>query len=91
MEDLGRAARQNIHRAHIVPLIFDRLKEDPLAGELYEGELMVALSNFYLDYWKANPGHATGMRTIIDGFGNDVPEEIQEPVEDILRMLARAQ
>lgn len=42
--DLCRAIRQELFVKQLMPVAFNFLKEDPLAGENYDGELITALS-----------------------------------------------
>lgn len=42
--DLCRAVRQKVCISQLMPLILDVMIEDPLAGDLYDGELIAALA-----------------------------------------------
>jgi hypothetical protein len=53
--DLARACRQNIFPSAVVPICLLRLEEDPLAGDLYDGELLLALKGLPRDYWATHP------------------------------------
>ena len=44
VEDLCRAIRQKLFTDQLMPRALEVIKEDPLAGEYYDGELIVALS-----------------------------------------------
>jgi hypothetical protein len=48
---LARACRQNIFPPAVVPICLLRLEEDPLAGDLYDGELLLALKGLPREYW----------------------------------------
>lgn len=54
--DMARSVRQKMHLDLLLPLALARLKENPLAGELYEGELMAAVSGVDPAFWDARPG-----------------------------------
>ena len=54
-EDLSRACRQELFLNHIVPLAIVRLEEEPLVGEMYEGEMFVAMKSIPILYWKDHP------------------------------------
>lgn len=41
--DLARACRQKLFLEHVVPSVVFRLVENPLAGDLYDGELLSSL------------------------------------------------
>src|SRR5579885_3320983 len=49
--DIGRAIRQNIHLGHVVPLALHRLLSEPLAGDMYDGELLASLKSVPREYW----------------------------------------
>ena len=51
VEDVCRACRQEIHVEHIVPIALEMLGHDPLAGEMYDGELIESLGNIPTSYW----------------------------------------
>jgi len=55
IEDICRACRQEFDISYILPLAFQKLIEDPLAGELYEGELANAVAMISTSFWKNNP------------------------------------
>ncbi len=40
IEDISKALRQNIHLEQVIPLALKRLQMEPLAGEMYQGELL---------------------------------------------------
>ena len=44
VEDLCRAIRQDLYIDHLMPRVLEVMKDDPLAGDYYEGELIAALS-----------------------------------------------
>jgi hypothetical protein len=52
--DLARSCRQNIHLGVVVPLCLEVLAREPLAGELYDAELLSAVMGVPQDYWQAH-------------------------------------
>jgi hypothetical protein len=57
--DLSRAVRQELYLEQLLPFAIARLQEDPLAGDLYDGELMKAVSEVRDSFWRAHaPLHA---------------------------------
>jgi hypothetical protein len=52
--DLARACRQAIFPEAVVPVCLDRLEVDPLAGDLYDGDLVRALKGLPKDYWRTH-------------------------------------
>ena len=55
LADLARACRQNIYPEAVVPFAVDALEEDPLAGEMYDGELVRSLAKVRAAYWVSHP------------------------------------
>ncbi len=53
-EDLCRACRQAIHMDHVVPIAAAHLEEEPLAGDMYDGELIVAMRSIPANYWMSD-------------------------------------
>lgn len=49
--DLCKALRQAVHLEAIVPLVIDKLKADPLAGDMFDCELLAALSRVAPTFW----------------------------------------
>ena len=52
VEHLARACRQDLFFEEVVPFCLRKLEEEPLAGELYDGELVLALRRGHGDYWR---------------------------------------
>lgn len=49
--DLSRACRQQLYPRHVVPISISRLEANPLAGEVFDGELLVSMKSVPNDYW----------------------------------------
>ncbi len=84
--DLCKACRQEIHLEHIVPLAIDALEKKPLAGELYEGELLAALCGLPRKYWSEHHVEADrtlGIATQADK-QHDLIEDVKVTVHDFL-------
>lgn len=80
LEDLCRAIRQRIHHEELVPIALLRLAREPLAGDVIEGELLVALRAVDEEYWSRHREEAEKCRGIVDVASPDTPEELQEEV-----------
>lgn len=52
--DLARSCRQQLWLDHVVPVMVDRLHQEPLAGDLYDGELLVALREVPEAFWQSH-------------------------------------
>ena len=66
--DICRTVRQLLYFEYVVPLAVELLEKEPLAGELYEGELFMSFSSIKDGYWKSHPYLAER----ISRFGNQV-------------------
>jgi hypothetical protein len=66
LEGICKACRQQIHLEHVVPLALRILKAEPLAGEMYDGELLVSLKSVPLDYWPAHHDHVLPLKPIVE-------------------------
>ena len=52
---LARACRQDVFSEFIVPFCLNELENDPLAGDMYDGELVLALKKEHQSYWRDHP------------------------------------
>ena len=50
--DIARSLRQSLFPDFVVPVAIRHLRENPLAGDLYDGELLVSLRNVGGDFWR---------------------------------------
>src|SRR5947209_19417686 len=50
-EDLSKALRQQLYPELVVPAAIHTLKSAPLAGELYDGEMLAAMKSIDKRYW----------------------------------------
>ena len=65
IEDLRITIGQNIGLHYLVPLAIQELEQDPLAeGDMYPGDLLVAMLRVRSEYWVAHPGEADAVATI---------------------------
>jgi hypothetical protein len=56
VEDLRLIIGQGFHLDYLIPLAVEKLTEDILAeGDLYKGDLLVAVTNSRQDYWDKLP------------------------------------
>lgn len=86
--DLARSIRQNLFLEHVLPKAEVYLRDDLLAGEHYEGELLYAIS--LLSKTQANP-----VKTILDQINTylsaldktDLDSQSLESIERIARLM----
>ena len=90
LEDICKACRQQIHLEHIVPIALQHLQADPLAGETFDGELVVALRCVPREYWPDRPDQARALVSILDRVlsGNAADNDVRQDVEDLLTKVA---
>lgn len=55
VEDLARACRQGLYPEAVIPRCLEVLAGEPLAGELYDGELLAAVLGVPRNYWRQAP------------------------------------
>jgi CDI immunity proteins len=64
--DLSRACRQSLYVEHVVPYAITFLEKEPLAGELFDGELVVAMKFIPEAYWKAHIDLSERLREVFE-------------------------
>jgi len=82
--DLCRAIRQRLFITSLLPIASKSVSNDVMAGDLYDGELLVALSALHKDEWLADLSSAGNILAEIssaDLSGQDV-----QLIQDISRL-----
>ena len=64
--DLARCCRQKLFLEHVVPVVILRLKANPMAGDIYDGELLAAMQKVGKKYWQAHSEQAQQLRDTIN-------------------------
>ena len=64
--DLSRACRQMLYLSHVVPAAVKRLLSEPLAGDMYDGELLVAMKSIPIDYWQTDRASAEVLANVVE-------------------------
>ena len=85
LADIARASRQQIHIDQVVPVALRFLQQEPLAGDLYDGELLVSLKSVPAGYWKTHAADAAALRSIAvaalqrhEGVAEDLRRDVAE-------------
>jgi len=84
VEDIAKACRQQIHVEHVVPIALRLLQSEPLAGEMYDGELLVSIKSVPTDFWSAHKTEAAALKSICDelskreGLSADLLQDVAE-------------
>jgi hypothetical protein len=86
LEDVCKACRQKIHLEYIIPLSLEILESEPLAGEIYEGELLVSLKSAPKEYWLKHTDQANSLSILIKKIVKSVttPRDICEDAKELL-------
>ena len=89
VEDICKACRQNIHLDYIIPLALSTLSADVLAGEMYDGELLVALKSVPPEYWSRHDAEkhvflAVARKVLASTIATS---DVREDAQDIIRRL----
>jgi hypothetical protein len=90
IEDISQALRQNIHLEHVVPLALKRLQLEPLAGEMYEGELLASFKSVPADYWPKHPTERQSLNLVISAVLQEAEatDAIRQDTDELLRTVA---
>jgi len=90
IEDIAKACRQRIHFEHVVPLALRLLQADPLAGEMYDGELLVSLKSVPPDYWSKNQNERQALKSVTESALREesVTPGVREDAQELLRTVS---
>jgi hypothetical protein len=80
VEDISKAIRQNVYLEQVVPLALRLLKSEPLAGELYDGELLASLKAVPSQYWSQHEDERLSIKSAIEA-----ALRMEETTEDVRR------
>jgi hypothetical protein len=65
-KDLGIACRQELYLEFVVPFVLARIELNPLAGDMYDAELLIAIAGLPRQFWVNNLATANTLRTLLD-------------------------
>ncbi len=88
--DLCKACRQRLYPEAVIPMAIEILRKDPLTGELYDGELLVAMKCVERKYWLAYPSQAKEIATIARSVIGQVDRELQIELEELIALLEKS-
>jgi len=85
IEDIAKALRQQIHPEHVVPRALQILQTDPLAGEMYDGELFASLNGVTPDHWVNHSDDTALLRLVIERLLPDptIADDIRRDAEEL--------
>jgi hypothetical protein len=74
-KDFGIACRQQVYMEFVVPVLLSRLKSEPLAGDMYDGELLIAIAALPKQFWTDNTVARNALRTFLDSIVVETNDE----------------
>lgn len=87
--DLCRACRQQLYLGHVIPVAVARLQVEPLAGDMYDGELLVAMKSVPIDYWRTDQKSAGLLVSIVqDAKRLSDDDDIVSDADELARRLS---
>ena len=87
IKDISRACRQSIHLDQVIPIALDFLEADPLAGEIFDGELLVAMKAVPFAYWRDNQTQRDQLLDIIHRCKLGLSGDIKKDADDLVKRL----
>ena len=90
VEDICKACRQQIHLDHVVPIALRILQSNPLAGEMYDGELIASLKSVPGNYWSNRSDEGAIVRRILERAISVEPglDDVRQDAEELLRRIS---
>jgi hypothetical protein len=88
--DLCKACRQQLYPEAVVPVAIETLRKDPLAGELYDGELLVAMKFIDRQYWSAHPSQAAEIAIIAKSIMKQADDELRTQLRELIALLGNS-
>ncbi|MBK0097471.1 hypothetical protein IBT49_15915 [Erwinia sp. S63] len=90
LSDLCRALRQRVCVEQLMPLVLDILDEDPLAGEIYDGELIAALATLKNEESMCHKEYLIRILKSINKIDiNNVERDVQDEIKMINEMASK--
>lgn len=89
-EDICKACRQRIHIEHVVPLALRRLGADPLAGEMYDGELLISLRSIPAEHWSQHEAERLALMSALQQALQraEKSSDVHQDAEEFLKTLS---
>ena len=89
--DLCKACRQQVFPEAVVPIAIERLRKEPLAGEMYDGELIAAMTYVDRKYWSAHPSQALDVTTMAKSLIQQVDDDLRSELAGLLALAPPSQ
>jgi len=85
--DLARALRQCLYLEYVIPFAVQELKKDALAGDKYDGELLVAMKEVPIDIWRQNQDRSYELRETIQRHLSEFDDDLKQDAGKLLDLL----
>lgn len=77
--DLSRSCQQHIHLDYIVPYSLSVLEYEPLVGDWFDGQLLLALFGLSIRYWQMHPDQAKTLLEIASSTLSHPEHDVDDP------------
>ena len=87
--DLCRACRQQVFQEAVIPIAIEALRKEPLAGEMYDGELLAAMTYIDNRYWSNHSSQLLEVASIARSVIAQVDDDLRSKLAGLLLLLSR--
>ena len=84
--DVCRACRQGLFPDAFVPKALERLNQNPLAGEMYEGEMLASLVGVPEQYWGNKPDARRELEVILERDRSKFDDDMLPDIERLMKL-----
>lgn len=84
IEDLCRACRQDLHLPNVLPVAFDRVRINPIAGHMFDGELASAIARIPAHFWAAHANLKKEAKEVLRAARPELDQDAGKEVESFL-------
>jgi hypothetical protein len=85
--DLCKSLRQGLYPEYVVPFALEAFEKEPLAGEMYDGELAMAFCSVLGAFWRNNPRLAVRVIRVLgdvfDRLGEDLKPDVARVIAEV--------
>lgn len=91
VKDLCKSVRQDLYPEYVVPVALEVLEKEPLAGDMYDGELAMAFGSITDSFWREHPVLADRviriLRNTVNLMGEDIASDGQATIAKLEGLL----
>jgi len=85
VEDWCKCVRQELYLKYLIEWPIAELRKDPLAGEMYDGELANAFTSVSHEFWMCREQAKEEVKAIFRSAYDQYPDNVQRNIDDVLR------